>query len=158
MKLDDATAAAFLANEARLLDEERYSEWLDLFTEQAWYWVPTQAGQASPRNTVSLMYDDRRLMEARVRRLGNTAIHAQTPRSRTSRMVTNVTVEPSDNADEAKVRAKLMMVEYRRNQQRLFAATCWYGLRSDAGKLRIAWKRVDLVNCDAEHDGIVIPF
>jgi hypothetical protein len=26
------------------------------------------------------------------------------------------------------------------------------------GGLRIAWKRVDLVNCDAPMDGITIPF
>ena len=50
------------------------------------------------------------------------------------------------------------MVEYRRNQQRLFAATLLHRLVARGGDLRIAQKRVDLVNCDAELEGIVLPF
>ena len=40
-----------------------------------------------PHDTVSLMYDDRRLLETRVRRLASPRIYSQEPRSRTSRMV-----------------------------------------------------------------------
>jgi hypothetical protein len=50
------------------------------------------------------------------------------------------------------------MVEYRRNKQRLFAATCCHGLVARGAALRIASKRVDLINCDAELDGLVLPF
>ena len=80
----------FLVHEARLLDERRYEDWLALFTEDGWYWVPVEEGQASPKETVSLIYDDRRLLETRVRRLTQTKLHAQEPKSRTSRIVTNV--------------------------------------------------------------------
>jgi hypothetical protein len=55
-------------------------------------------------------------------------------------------------------RSKLVMVEYRRNAQRLFAATCRHRLVLRAGAIRIASKRVDLVNCDAELEGLVLPF
>ena len=147
-------AARFLLHEARLLDEGRFDDWLGLFTEDAWYWVPAVAGQASPHDTVSLMYDDRRLLETRVRRLSNPHIHAQTPPARASRIVANVTVEETDTAGIV-VRSKFMMVEYRRNAQRLFAGTCRH--RLVAGP-KIAWKRVDLVNCESEHEGLVLPF
>src|SRR5690606_16138322 len=89
---------SFLVHEARLLDERRYEDWLALFTEEAWYWVPLEEGQADPKETVSLIYDDRRLLETRVRRLAQSTLHAQEPKSRTSRIVTNVSIETRDDA------------------------------------------------------------
>ncbi|HXQ51281.1 MAG TPA: aromatic-ring-hydroxylating dioxygenase subunit beta [Stellaceae bacterium] len=152
-----AAAEGFLVHEARLLDEARWDEWLALFTDDAWYWVPTSPDQSSPHDTVSLIYDDRRLLETRVRRLSNPHIHAQNPPARASRIVANVTVEKAE-ADAAVARSKLVMVEYRRNAQRLFAATVRHRLVAAGGALRIAWKRVDLINCDAELEGLVLPF
>jgi benzoate/toluate 1,2-dioxygenase beta subunit len=144
-------AEAFLVREARLLDEGRFDEWLALFTDDGWYWVPSQPDQADPFNTVSLIYDDRRLLETRVRRLSNPHLHAQQPRSSTSRIVANVTIE-SDL-----VRSKLLVIEYRQGAQRTFAGTCRHKLVLVSERLRIAWKRVDLVNCDDAIDGLVIP-
>ena len=85
-------------HEARLLDEAKFDEWLALFTEDGWYWVPSEPGQASPHDTVSLIYDDRRLLETRVRRLASPRIYSQEPRSRTSRIVANVTIEDAEGA------------------------------------------------------------
>lgn len=157
MSLDLAAAERFLLHEARLLDEARFEDWLALFTEDAWYWVPSAPGQDNPHDTVSLIYDDRRLLETRVRRLSNPHIHAQVPPARASRIVANVTVEESEGAVLV-TRSKLVMVEYRRNAQRLFAATCRHRLVLAGGAIRIASKRVDLVNCDAELEGLVLPF
>ena len=55
------------------------------------------------------------------------------------------------------MRSKLLMVTFRRNQQRLFAGTCRHRLVARDGALAIAWKRVDLVNCDGELEGLVLP-
>jgi 3-phenylpropionate/cinnamic acid dioxygenase small subunit len=149
----------FLVHEARLLDEARFEEWLGLFMSDAWYWVPSQPDQASPRDTVSLMYDDRRLLETRVRRLANPRIYSQEPRSRTSRIVANVTLEDiADNGAACTVRSKFQLLEYRREAQRLFGGTCLHRLIRGANGIQIAWKRVDLVNCDAPHEGLVVPF
>jgi 3-phenylpropionate/cinnamic acid dioxygenase small subunit len=156
---DLAEAERFLLHEARLLDEARFEDWLALFAEDAWYWVPSQSEQASPRDTVSLIYDDRRLLETRVRRLRNPHLHAQLPPARASRIVANATIEASDAAARALiVRSKLLMVEYRRNRQRVFAGTCRHRLVRGDGGLKIAWKRVDLIDCDAELDGLLLPF
>src|SRR5262249_55856434 len=76
---DLAECERFLLHEARLLDEGRFDEWLGLFTAEAWYWVPAEPDQASPRDTISLIYDDRRLLETRVRRLASPRIYLQEP-------------------------------------------------------------------------------
>jgi benzoate/toluate 1,2-dioxygenase beta subunit len=154
---DEQECEAFLVHEARLLDEARFDEWLALFTPDAQYWVPSEPGQESPHETVSLMYDDRRLLETRVRRLASPRIYSQEPRSRTSRIVANATLEAA-GADHVVVRSKFMMIEFRRNEQRLFGGTCLHRLVRRDGALRIRLKRIDLVNCDAPLDGLVVPF
>jgi len=148
---------AFLVEEARLLDEARFEEWLALFTLDAQYWVPSSAAQDNPHDTVSLIYDDRRLLETRVRRLASPRIYSQEPRSRTTRIVTNVTIEEA-GAKFAVVRSKFMMIEFRRDEQRVFGGTYLHRLHGDPDHPRIRLKRVDLVNCDAPLEGLVVPF
>ena len=155
--LSRSECESFLVHEARLLDEARFDEWLALFTDQAHSWVPSEPKQQSPLDTVSLMYDDRRLLETRVRRLSSPRIYSQEPRSRTSRIVTNVTEEGA-NGGETLVRSKFTIVEYRREEQRLFAGTYFHTLVGSGRNIRIAFKRIDLVNCDAPMDGLVVPF
>jgi 3-phenylpropionate/cinnamic acid dioxygenase small subunit len=154
--LDIHRCEHFLLHEARLLDEAKFDDWLALFTLDGWYWVPIEPGQTDPHTTVSLIYDDRRLLETRVRRLASPRMYSQEPRSQTSRMVTNVSIEDSEGRS-ATVRSKFVMVEYRREQQRLFAGTAWHRLVQVDGAIRIAWKRVDLVNCSAPMDGLTQP-
>jgi 3-phenylpropionate/cinnamic acid dioxygenase small subunit len=167
--LDVYTCERFLQHEAQLLDDGQFNDWLALFMPEAWYWVPSEPGQADPFETVSLIYDDRRLLETRVRRLSSPRMYSQEPRSRTSRMIGNVTIEetgPFPAVDRSRermelwylVRSKFMMIEYRREQQRLFGGTALHRLVQTDGGVMIAWKRVDLVNCDAPLDGITIPF
>lgn len=147
----------FLIFEARLLDEARFDEWLSLFLSDAKYWVPSEPNQSSPHDTVSLMYDDRRLLETRVRRLASPRIYSQEPRSRTTRIVTNVTIE-DQSSDACIVRSKFFMIEFRRNEQRIFGGTNRHHLTTDGRKIQIALKRVELVNCDMPMDGLVVPF
>jgi benzoate/toluate 1,2-dioxygenase beta subunit len=155
--LDLERCEQFLLHEARLLDDGKFDDWLALFTAEAWYWVPSEPDQADPVETVSLIYDDRRLLETRVRRLASPRMYSQEPRSRTSRMMGNVSIEETGKSF-ATVRSKFIMIEYRREQQRLFGGTALHRLVQADGRIMIAWKRVDLVNCDAPLDGITIPF
>ena len=69
-----------------------------------------------------------------------------------------MTVEDDADATTTLVRSKFMLIEFRRNEQRLFGGTCFHRLTVIGGDIRIASKRVDLVNCDAPLDGIVVPF
>ena len=46
---------SFLFHEARLLDDALFQDWLALFTDTAWYWVPIQPRQDNPFDTVSII-------------------------------------------------------------------------------------------------------
>ena len=43
----------FLFHEARLLDTQQLEAWLELFTEDATYWVPLEHGQQVPTSVVA---------------------------------------------------------------------------------------------------------
>lgn len=149
----------FLFHEARLLDERRFDDWLALFADDGWYWAPIRENQANPRDTVSIIYDDRRMMEVRVRRLMQGGAHALNPLPRTSRIVGNVTLEAADDAAGAyEVAARFQMVEFRLDRQRLYAGAARWALARIDGGFRIRWKRVDLVDCDGMIEGITVPF
>ncbi|HEU0229134.1 MAG TPA: aromatic-ring-hydroxylating dioxygenase subunit beta, partial [Burkholderiaceae bacterium] len=58
----DQDLMGFVHAEARLLDERRFEEWLDLFTEDGRYWMPLTPGQTDPILQGSLMYEDKLLL------------------------------------------------------------------------------------------------
>ena len=147
----------FLYREARLLDSGRFYEWLGLFTDDATYWIPLQADQVDPLTTSSIVYDDRRLLEVRVRQFQHPRAHARTPAPRTVHQIGNVQVVEA-GAHDVRIRSTLVLVEYRRERQRVWGALVEHRLRRTADGLRIAAKRVDLVNSEAELDGIVCLF
>ena len=61
-------------------------------------------------------------------------------------------------ASELRVGSTLILVEYRRERQRVWGAAVEHRLRRTGDGLRIAAKRIDLVNSEAELDGIVCLF
>ena len=148
----------FLIHEARLLDDRRFRDWMGLFTEDGTYWVPAVPGQDSPFNQASLFYDDRDLMNTRVSRLEHPRIHVQTPPSRTAHLVGNAIIEQADEAaGEYLVSSTVIMVEYREDQQRVFAGRQHHRLRRDGASFRIVQKRVDLINCDSAFEAMAVP-
>jgi len=68
-----------------------------------------------------------------------------------------VRVIESDGRD-VRVSSTLFLVEFRRERQRVWGALVEHRLRRTDQGLRIAAKRVDLVNSEAELDGIVCIF
>lgn len=82
----------FLYHEAALLDEWRLEEWLALFAEGGRYFVPPAgaADGADPATTLFYVADDYHRLCERVKRLGKRTAHAEFPRSRCRRLVSNV--------------------------------------------------------------------
>ena len=148
---------AFLFHEARLLDERRFSEWLELYAPDAEYWVPYAWQQKSPKDHVSLFYETLQLLRMRVDRLENELSPLDTPQSRVNHFLSNVTVE---EGSELVARANLLYCEYRREEQRWFAGRVTWRLRAEGKAFRIAAKRVDLLNADQDsgHLRFAIPF
>ena len=152
-----AEVEQFLYREARLLDQGHLDEWLALFTDDATYWVPLEANQQDPRGAVSIIYDDRRLLEVRVRQFRHPRAHARLPAYRTVHHIGNVQIL-ADDGREITVGSSLVMLEYRQERQRVWGALVEHRLRRTPDGLRIAAKRIDLPNSESELDGIVALF
>jgi len=149
------TPEQFLYHEARLLDTQRYEEWLALFTEDATYWVPLEHGQQDPYETSSIIHDDRTLLELRVKQIRHPRAHARQPVARTVHQVGNV-VQLGQANGELQIGSTLTVIEFRSEKQRVHGALVEHRLRPQANTFRIARKRIDLVNSEGELDGIAI--
>ena len=151
---------AFINDEVRLLDDRQFEQWMELFAEEGFYWVPTEPGQKDPARTASLFYDNRSAMKARITRLRHPRIHMQTPPSRTQHLVSGARIEESGNLPgEYLVSSNFIMLEYRPGQaQQLYGGRYLHRFRYADGRLTILMKRADLINCDASFSAIAIPF
>jgi benzoate/toluate 1,2-dioxygenase beta subunit len=147
----------FLYREASLLDHRRLEEWLRLYTEDATYWVPLERDQKDPWNTSSIIFDDRTLLEIRVRQYRDPRAHARLPAARTVHQISNVMIE-QDAGNEIFVGSSQVVIEYRKERQRVFGALVEHRLRRTEDGFRIVAKRVDIVNSEAELDGIAFLF
>src|SRR5262245_60560279 len=88
-----AAVAEFLYDEAALLDEWRLDEWLALFHPEAKYQIPSPEDLSDdPDTTLHLVNDSMTTLAGRVDRLKSKHAHAESPRSRTRRQITNVRV------------------------------------------------------------------
>jgi benzoate/toluate 1,2-dioxygenase subunit beta len=150
------TVEQFLYHEARLLDTQRLEEWLALFTEDATYWLPLERDQEDPIETSSIIYDDRTLLELRVKQARHPRAHARLPLARTVHQIGNIMV--LKESSEIHVSSSLVLVEFRSEKQRVWGALVEHRLRRAGDGYRIAHKRVDLVNSEGELDGIAILF
>jgi p-cumate 2,3-dioxygenase beta subunit len=117
MEINEAGASALLYHEAALLDAWQLKEWVQLFTADGEYFVPsTDTPNGIAGTDLFLIFDDRfRLEQRAVRLLKNTA-HAEYPHSRTRRIVSNVRTKPLDNGN---VRIDCNFVVYRSRNERM---------------------------------------
>lgn len=99
------TIEQFLYAEAQILDEWRLHEWLELFSADGHYLIPsTDRPDGDPTRDLFLVHDDRFLLEQRVNSLLTRSAHAEYPHSRTTRMISNI-VATHDDAGRVRVRA-----------------------------------------------------
>jgi 3-phenylpropionate/cinnamic acid dioxygenase small subunit len=140
----------FVIREARLLDEKRFDEWYELFTDDAFYWVPLAPGQTDPLQHTSLAYEDKLLLQLRIERLKRPNAFSQKPASRCHHLLQTPEVEKSDDAKgEYLTRTQMIYTETRGDESQRYAATAWHSLIKVNEKLKIKLKRVDILNSDA---------
>ncbi|MEL7027781.1 MAG: aromatic-ring-hydroxylating dioxygenase subunit beta [Pseudomonadota bacterium] len=150
-------AQAFIVDECNLLDERRFDEWLSLFDDDAYYWMPCDPNVTDRQFDSAIINDDYADLKKRVYRLGLPTAHADFPTPLGCRSVSSFAVEQSDPII---VRTKLVMHEFQRrayaqDDYRVFCATVRYGLREAGATFRIRFKRVDLI--DAGGSRTVMP-
>ncbi len=143
---------SFLYLEARLADESRYDEWLDLFDDEVHYWVPQGRADYDPATRISYINDNRNRLETRVRQLNTGVRYAQTPASPMRRVISNVEVlEVIEEIGSTIVTcgSNFVLREHSiqaTNELRTWAGRATHRLRRTDHGWRIAAKTVELVN------------
>lgn len=149
------TVAAFLHDEAAMLDAQRFGDWLDLFAEDGVYWIPSLPDQTDPLGQASIVYEDRTVLRMRVRRLEHPRAWSLQPLPRSSHMLGPVRLTGSAEAPVAT--GPIQVTLYRDGETLRFDGRQTMTLMSSGDTYRIRQKRLDLINCDGVHRVIGVP-
>ena len=145
-ELRDVTG--FVYKEARLADESRYADWEALWTDDGVYWVPRAEGH-DPNTHVSHIYDNRTRLATRVRQLATGYRFSQEPASPMRRLLSNVEISRTDDGYEVGSNFILTeIVAQSTHAMRVWAGRTTHRLRRVDGALKLALKKVVLVNGD----------
>lgn len=141
------TPEEFVYQEAALLDQRRFEEWLGLYTDDAVYWLPQRDGD-DPSRDIAIIYDDWQALRGRVVRLRSGFAYSQEPPSKTCHLVGNVRVA-AENAGTMGVSSSLVIVEARRGDQNVYAGSVEHTLvPCGSDGYHIQRKVVRLLNAD----------
>ncbi|MEA2642642.1 MAG: hypothetical protein QOF51_4036 [Chloroflexota bacterium] len=136
----------FLYREAELLDERRFSEWIELIADDIHYHVPQRRNvkfgeqareNSDPESEISWFDEGKATLAGRVRQI-NTGLHwAEEPLSRVCHMVSNVELLAVEG-DEVKVKSRFLVYRNRlQDEVDLFVGKREDTLRRDA---ETGWK------------------
>ncbi len=133
----------FLYHEAALLDDWKLKEWEALLTDDAAYYVPpNDHPESDHRTTLFLVADDRERIRQRVIRILDPNCHAESPKSRTRRMISNVRIVAVEG-DLVAVAANFVCYRYRRYERIREYVGCYrYLLKRVGDSFRIKERRV----------------
>jgi 3-phenylpropionate/cinnamic acid dioxygenase small subunit len=165
---DESTIRAveqFLYREARLLDERRFHEWLDLLTDDIRYRMTTRANRyqrvsksiaildparhveedLAGEDEFAVLDEDMASLKGRVARLDTGMAWAEDPPSRTRHFISNIEVTPGAAGGEIEVHCNFIVYKSRSEAEQDF----YVGARRDllrrvGGGWRIASRRLVL--------------
>lgn len=138
----------FICREARLQDEHQYDEWESLWTDDGIYWVPAAgATGGDPDTNMSIIYDNRSRIALRIRQYHTGKRFSQIPKSRLSRIVSNIEII-EQTEDTIRVGTSALVFESNRRGEVLWPSRNEYLLRRVDGGLKMVMKKVVLTNND----------
>ncbi|KQM20766.1 benzoate 1,2-dioxygenase small subunit [Novosphingobium sp. Leaf2] len=146
--LSYADICAFLYREARLLDDRKFDEWLECYSEAAEYWMPAwtddDALTTDPQTEISLIYyANRKGLEDRVYRLKTERSSASTPEARTAHLIGNVEVlETREGGVDLRYNWNTLAHRYQHTQQ--FFGTTFLTLDTTGATPKILQKKIVL--------------
>jgi len=148
----------FYYEEAALLDDGRYADWLDLLADDLDYWMPTRTNRLRRQQALSVaargeaaFYDETKESLAwRIRRFDSGMAWAEDPPSRTRHLVTNVMahhIDPADNPefteDDLHVHSAFLVYRNRlEREENVFAGSRTDVLRRVGDGLRVARRTI----------------
>jgi len=149
---DPREVEQFLFREARLADENDYDSWEALWTDDALYWVPAGGADIDPINQVSVIYDNRNRIATRMKQVRTGKRYAQAPPSNLRRIIGNVELLGgrlnAAGGTDLEVGANFLAFESRQRGNELWGGRTTYRLRRVDGEIRLAYKKVVLVDND----------
>jgi 3-phenylpropionate/cinnamic acid dioxygenase small subunit len=139
-----------LYTEGRFLDERRWDEWIELYTQTAVYWIPAWDGDSEltddPHTQISLIYyGSRQGLEDRVYRLRTGQSSASNPMPRTCHIVSNIIGRAAEGGGFT-VEASWHCLSHRLGQTTQYFGRYLYELVEADGRLKIARKKIVLLN------------
>lgn len=133
--------------EAFLLDEGRYEEWLQLFAATGRYWVPLSRSQVEGDTQLSIADEDLHLLRLRVQRLASGRAHSQQPASAMQHVLQQpMLIERSADADLCVFRTAFSYAECRQDDVVALHGHYIHRLARINDRWCIELKRVNLVN------------
>lgn len=139
--------------EARYIDEQRWGQWLELFHDEAIYWIPTDRHQEDPFAQASIIYEDKLGLELRIQRRGHPQAHSLDRLPESTHLISNIMLDELDSpADSFKVSSSFIVLGYQEdihNSQTVYGGRVFHDLVRIDGELTIKRKKVVLNNCDA---------
>jgi 3-phenylpropionate/cinnamic acid dioxygenase small subunit len=134
-----------LFRQAAMLDAKAWDDWVNLFTDDGVYWVPSTPDQTDWEGQPSIFAEDKLLMEVRMGRLQHPNAWSQAAAWATNHLVGNVIIE-SASADRVEVYSRFQLMEIRRDDVRHFGGSYRHSLVRQGGQWRICFQRADLTN------------
>jgi 3-phenylpropionate/cinnamic acid dioxygenase small subunit len=135
----------FLYREARFMDAHAYDDWVALWADDGVYWLPCNLDDYDPAKHVSLVYENHDGLKDRIDRLKSGQAWAQDPKSRLSRVVSNIEIAVGENIT---VHSAFNITASRNGRIEILAGRTEHRLRETADGLRILFKKVMLVDND----------
>lgn len=145
--------AAFIWQEADMLDHGEYAQWLESWTPDGLYIVPIDPEQTDFANTLNYAYDNAEMREKRVARLGSGESISTSPVPRTVRDVSRFRVLSNDGT-YVTVRCAQNLREFRKDVLKHYTADVSFELVRSGGSFLIRRKVVRLINSTDTLQGI----
>ena len=140
----------FVYDEARLIDDKRFDDWYELFTDDGIYWMPLTRDQPDGINHTSLLYEDKLLLRVRIERLKSPRSFSQHQPSFCQHVLQQPALESTDaDARSWVTRTPFVYVESQGDTQLLLAGVSRLHIVEQDGLLRLRLKKVDLIMRDA---------
>jgi 3-phenylpropionate/cinnamic acid dioxygenase small subunit len=155
LRLSRSEAEDFIFQQAEYIDSRDYEAWIQLFTPDAFYWIPARPTDTDPEMQISFMYDDMPTLIARVERLLAAGTGGQQPITRSSHVVSNVRIGNPTRDDEVVVHSRFHVTQFRRDIIKYYSGAYTHHLIATDDGVKIRMQRVDLIDCDGIHDQIL---
>jgi 3-phenylpropionate/cinnamic acid dioxygenase small subunit len=155
----------FLYREARLLDERRFHEWLELLSDDIHYWMPVRTSrypksskaiaildsdryeedELSKEDELAILDETKETLTRRVARLDTGLAWAEDPPSRTRHIIANIELESGETDSELKVYSNFIVYRNRsETEQDFYVGGRQDVLRKSDGVWKIARRKIIL--------------